>query len=257
MSNPTLATKLVALVKGIFGRKETAATPEPAAQEADGTPQSPAPAPAETEDVTARSTAADEAVATEAEKTEAAEPAAKQEPATAEVKAEEPAAAEPAEPVKPAAKKKPAATAKPAAKKKPEETPATSEAPATPEVVEPSGAEEAGSGREERTEPAAPATADVPEEGAAIAEELAAAEAHTKVSSDEILERVRKGAAPSLEDLAVPTYDELTLPSVRARLRKLTIEQVRELRAYEVAHQSRPEFIKMYDNRIAKLKAEA
>ena len=131
------------------------------------------------------------------------------------------------------------------------------ETPAAPEAAEPAVAGEAGSGREERTGPATPATADVPEEGAAIAEEIAAAEAHTKVSSDEILERVRKGAAPSLEDLAVPTYDELTLPSVRARLRKLTIEQVRDLRAYEVAHQSRPEFIKMYDNRIAKLEAEA
>ena len=42
------------------------------------------------------------------------------------------------------------------------------------------------------------------------------------------------------------------------RLRtEIIIEQVRDLRAYEVAHQSRPEFIKMYDNRIAKLEAEA
>lgn len=55
----------------------------------------------------------------------------------------------------------------------------------------------------------------------------------------------------------MPTYDELTLPSIRARLRKLTIEQVRDLRAYEVAHEGRSEFIKMYDNRIAKLEAEA
>jgi len=108
-----------------------------------------------------------------------------------------------------------------------------------------------------RTEPVVPATADVPEEAPAIAEELAAAEAHTTVASDEVLEKVRKGAAPAVEDLAVPTYDELTLPSVRARLRKLTIEQVRDLRAYEVAHGGRTEFIKMYDNRIAKMEAEA
>lgn len=54
----------------------------------------------------------------------------------------------------------------------------------------------------------------------------------------------------------MPGYDDLTLPSIRARLRKLTIDQVRELRAYEVAHGERPEFIKMYDNRIAKLQSE-
>lgn len=232
MSNPTLATKLVALVKGIFGRKETAATPEPASQEAAGTPQTPAAATAEPGSVTERSGAPEAA---------APAPAAKQEPETGADEAEsadKPQTEEPAAVAEAVEAEEPAA-AEPAAKQEPAET------------------EKDGSGQEPRTEPATPATADIPEAGSAIAEELAAAEAHTKVSSDEILERVRKGAAPSMEDLAVPTYDELTLPSVRARLRKLTIEQVRDLRAYEVAHQSRPEFIKMYDNRIAKLEAEA
>ncbi|WP_159941818.1 MULTISPECIES: hypothetical protein [unclassified Nocardiopsis] len=225
MSNPTLATKLVTLVKGIFGRKDQAA---PAAEntaeaKADATT---APAVEETRD---------EAATTGTPAGESAEP----------VKAgEEPAEAnKPAEPAG-------AVSDKPAKAEGPAEE-AKTEGPA-----EPAKAEDADGGLEPRTEPATPATADVTEAVEVIAEELEAAEAHTTVASDEVLERVRKGAAPSAEDLAVPTYDELTLPSVRARLRKLTIDQVRDLRAYEVAHQGRPEFIKMYDNRIAKLEAE-
>ncbi|MFC7742641.1 hypothetical protein ACFQXA_19290 [Nocardiopsis composta] len=96
-----------------------------------------------------------------------------------------------------------------------------------------------------------------PEEKQAVSEELAENENATQVASEEILEKVRKKAAPSADELPVPGYDGLTLPSIRARLRKLTIEQVRELRAYEVAHQERAEFIRMYDNRIAKLQNEA
>ena len=133
------------------------------------------------------------------------------------------------------------------------DTPAGAAPEATPEAA----SETAPLVEEPRDEPTVPATADLPEDGPALAEELEAAEAHTTVASDDVLERVRKEAAPAVDDLAVPTYDELTLPSIRARLRKLTIEQVRDLRAYEVAHQGRPEFIKMYDNRIAKLESEA
>jgi len=54
-------------------------------------------------------------------------------------------------------------------------------------------------------------------------------------------------------DLPVPSYDSLTHASLRARLRKLTAEQVGMLREYERAHAARPELLKMYDNRLAKL----
>jgi hypothetical protein len=53
--------------------------------------------------------------------------------------------------------------------------------------------------------------------------------------------------------LPVPDYDAATLASVRARLRALSVMQVQELREYEAAHAARPDFIRMYDNRIAKL----
>lgn len=54
-------------------------------------------------------------------------------------------------------------------------------------------------------------------------------------------------------DLPVPNYDALTHASLRARLRKLSAEQVKALREYELAHAARPELVTMYDNRLAKL----
>lgn len=210
MSNPTFATKVVTLFKGLFGRKETAPAPAAPAEET---------APAAEKAVQETTAEAPETAAAPAEKSagEAPEPAAEETgEAAAEAEAEKPAAEEKAEE---------SAEVKPA-----EEAPE----PAAEAVPE-------------------PATADLPDSGEEIAEEIAAAEAKTEVAGTEILEKVRKDNSPSAEDLPVPTYDELTLPSVRARLRKLTVDQVRDLRAYEVAHQGRAEFIKMYDNRIAKL----
>lgn len=58
-------------------------------------------------------------------------------------------------------------------------------------------------------------------------------------------------------DLPVPDYDTATLASVRARLRALSAAQVSKLRAYEQAHANRPEFVRMFDNRIAKLTQQA
>ncbi|GHD30471.1 hypothetical protein GCM10007147_32300 [Nocardiopsis kunsanensis] len=216
MSNTSIVTKLLSLVKGAFGRKDTASD---AVRESQAENKGPA---AENGGGEHRTSTATMEQAAPAEQAEEAATSAPEE--TAEV-AEVPKAEKPA----------PAGTA---GEKAPAEKAAPAEEPA-PEAGTP-----------------APATDDVPEKAAAIAEELGANDNHTEVASDEVLERVRKGAAPSAEELAVPTYDELTLPSIRARLRKLTVDQVRDLRSYEVAHQSRPEFVKMYDNRIAKLQAE-
>ncbi|GHC93102.1 hypothetical protein GCM10007079_42120 [Nocardiopsis terrae] len=239
MSNPTIVTKLTSLFKGVFGRKDPVVTTvqdkkdeTPTAETAETVDSTEAPAAAAETAAEAPSEKTGTPVEKEEEKKEA--PAEPEQSETAAAGAEQPEAA-------------PDGTAQSDGSRSGD------------------GAEEAGSTAaeaaklvEERREgPSAPATADVPEDGSALAEEIEAAEAHTRVASDEVLEKVRKGASPAAEDLAVPTYDELTLPSVRARLRKLTIEQVRDLRSYEVAHQSRPEFVKMYDNRIAKLEAEA
>jgi hypothetical protein len=53
----------------------------------------------------------------------------------------------------------------------------------------------------------------------------------------------------------IANYDQLTIASLRARLRGLTLVQVRELIAYEQANAARPEVIAMYERRVAKLEA--
>ena len=53
--------------------------------------------------------------------------------------------------------------------------------------------------------------------------------------------------------LPLPNYDELTIPSLRARLRNLTVEQLNEVIGYEQAHANRADVIAMFERRIAKL----
>ena len=50
-------------------------------------------------------------------------------------------------------------------------------------------------------------------------------------------------------------YEQLTIASLRARLRGLTIVQVRGLIGYERAHGNRPDVIAMFERRVAKLEA--
>jgi hypothetical protein len=49
---------------------------------------------------------------------------------------------------------------------------------------------------------------------------------------------------------ALPNYDQLTLPQLRARLRRLSLEELEELLAYERAHADRPSFVGMLARRI-------
>jgi hypothetical protein len=82
-----------------------------------------------------------------------------------------------------------------------------------------------------------------------ITEEEAPAEAEASAET----------AAPAAEvaaELPMPTYDDLTVASIRARLRNLTAAQVATLADYEKAHAARPEVITMFERRIAKLAAE-
>jgi hypothetical protein len=67
-------------------------------------------------------------------------------------------------------------------------------------------------------------------------------------------DRVTKAAADSLP---VPDYDTATLASVRARLRSLSAVQVSQLRDYEQATAARADFLRMFDNRIAKLTSDS
>ena len=65
-------------------------------------------------------------------------------------------------------------------------------------------------------------------------------------------------AAPAAAGPApLPNYDELSVASLRARLRNLDVSQVRQLAEYERTHAARAEVLTMFERRIAKLEAEA
>ena len=53
----------------------------------------------------------------------------------------------------------------------------------------------------------------------------------------------------------LPNYGELSIASLRARLRNLDVAQVRGLLEYEQAHAARADVIVMFEHRIAKLEA--
>ena len=63
--------------------------------------------------------------------------------------------------------------------------------------------------------------------------------------------------AAAADPAPLPNYDELSVPSLRARLRNLDVTQVRQLAEYERAHAARAEVLTMFERRIAKLEAEA
>ncbi len=68
-----------------------------------------------------------------------------------------------------------------------------------------------------------------------------------------------EGAAPAAEaapGAPLPNYDELSIASLRARLRNLDVPQLRQLVEYESAHADRADVITMFERRIAKLQAE-
>jgi hypothetical protein len=54
----------------------------------------------------------------------------------------------------------------------------------------------------------------------------------------------------------LPNYDGLTIASVRARLRNLSIAQLNQLIEYEKANAGREDFIAMFERRIAKIESE-
>ena len=60
-------------------------------------------------------------------------------------------------------------------------------------------------------------------------------------------------AVPAGEVLPVPNYDQLSVASLRARLRVLDAAQVHVLLDYEKAHEGRPAVVTMFERRLAKL----
>jgi hypothetical protein len=62
---------------------------------------------------------------------------------------------------------------------------------------------------------------------------------------------------PADSGLPLPNYGELSIASLRARLRNLDVAQLRQLTDYERAHEARADVIAMFERRIAKLEAGA
>lgn len=63
-------------------------------------------------------------------------------------------------------------------------------------------------------------------------------------------------AATPLGALPVPNYDDLSVASLRARLRNLDAGQVRALLDYEKANAGRADVLTMFERRIAKLESQ-
>ncbi len=78
--------------------------------------------------------------------------------------------------------------------------------------------------------------------------ELAALDIATPESAD--TDETGDTAAVAVGPAGVPGYDALSIAQLRARLRLLTVTQLEELLAWEVAHQDRPAFVTMLSNRI-------
>jgi hypothetical protein len=93
----------------------------------------------------------------------------------------------------------------------------------------------------------APATTVVPE--ATPAPEDAAGPETVVAKATAAPETTAEAAAA----LPLPNYDELTIASLRARLRNLTPEQLTVLIEYEKAHANREDVITMFERRITKL----
>jgi hypothetical protein len=172
---------------------------------------------------------------------------------------------EPSAPATPAAAPAPA---KPAAPESPvAEAPATVPAEEAPAAKAPAATSAAPTGNVRllpdadeapaAAEPAAetPAT-DTPADGTP-AVETPAAEAVAKAAAVTPPEGtpVVEPAAPAAAEAPIANYDTLTIASLRARLRGLTMVQVRELIVYEQANAARADVIAMYERRVSKLEA--
>jgi hypothetical protein len=82
----------------------------------------------------------------------------------------------------------------------------------------------------------------------------ATAEADAAVAAVEAAEDLP--SEPTRDDLPIADFDGITVPSLRSRLRRLSVADLAVLREYEQAHAHRLPVLTMLDNRIAKLAAE-
>jgi len=200
----------------------------------------------------------------EAGEPDAAAPAAA-EPTAAEAAVAKAAVAEPAPAAKPAAAKRATARTAPA-------KPVTAK-PATKPGTKPTAARRPAA-KPATTDPAA--TADPAAELAPKPPKPQGARDFDKTGNVRVLGDEAEGSAPAAEPVnaaapasaeapesgpaesapPLPNYDELSVASLRARLRNLDVAQVRQLADYERGHAARADVLAMFERRVAKLEAE-
>jgi hypothetical protein len=186
--------------------------------------------------------------------------------ATAEAPAADQAAAAESAAVKPApARRAPAkpATAKPATKPTAKPT-AARRSPARPATAKPAPAEPAAG--EPPKPPKRQSTRDFDktgnvrllrdEEDSSALSAAAPPSPAEPVTAPEAVSVAESVSPPADSRLPLPNYDELSVASLRARLRNLDIAQLRQLADYELAHSARVDVITMFERRITKLEAE-
>jgi hypothetical protein len=80
-------------------------------------------------------------------------------------------------------------------------------------------------------------------------------DAMATVSADAPVAEQAAPVADAEPGVPLPNYDELSIASLRARLRNLDAGQVKQLAEYERAHAARADVIAMFERRMAKLEA--
>lgn len=90
-------------------------------------------------------------------------------------------------------------------------------------------------------------------------EERALAQEHTDGEFDSLPEPAPEPVEESAPESSggpagLSNYDDLTLPQVRARLRRLSLDQLEEMLSYERAHADRPSFVGMLSRRIGNVR---
>jgi hypothetical protein len=118
-----------------------------------------------------------------------------------------------------------------------------------PEKTAPQAAETASASAPVPMSAPAPAEADEP----AVTEPAVAEPA---VAEPAVAEPAVAEVTPAAE-LPLANYDSLTIASLRARLRNLSVAQLGQLIAYEKAHAARADVIAMFERRVAKLESES
>jgi len=76
---------------------------------------------------------------------------------------------------------------------------------------------------------------------------------HVKLVPADAVPAAPAASAAAGAELPVPNYDDLSIASLRARLRTLTADQLTQLIDYEKSHANRSDVIQMFERRIAKL----